>query len=151
PRANGQRLAAAAERSLRGGLLGSGHRLRSSANRRAAHWLPTIAGPGPAITATSNPRERRSARGAEGYRSVATVLNRVLRLVPTSWNAAIAATAINAAIRPYSIAVAPSSSRNRRTSTNFALIFLSCKKDIRHSPFGGRVAINKTAIALMPG
>ena len=32
----------------------------------------------------------------------------LLRLVPTSWNAAMAATAISAAIRPYSMAVAPS-------------------------------------------
>ena len=34
----------------------------------------------------------------------------LLRLVPTNWKAAMAATAISAAIRPYSIAVAPLSS-----------------------------------------
>ena len=38
------------------------------------------------------------------------VLKVVLRLVPTRLNAAIAATAINAAINPYSIAVTPDSS-----------------------------------------
>jgi hypothetical protein len=41
------------------------------------------------------------------------VLNVVLRLVPTSWKAAIAATAINAAIKAYSMAVTPDSSRIR--------------------------------------
>ena len=42
------------------------------------------------------------------YSFVATLLK---ILVPTSWNAAIAATAIRAAIKPYSIAVAPFWSR----------------------------------------
>jgi hypothetical protein len=55
------------------------------------------------------------------YRSVATVLNRVLRLVPTSWEAAIAATAIRAAIRPYSIAVAPTPSCSRRITSESLL------------------------------
>jgi hypothetical protein len=39
----------------------------------------------------------------------ATVVNVDVRLVPTAPNAVIAATAMRAAIRPYSIAVAPSS------------------------------------------
>lgn len=39
------------------------------------------------------------------------VLNVVLRLVPTRLKAAIAATAINAAIKAYSMAVTPDSSR----------------------------------------
>ena len=43
----------------------------------------------------------------------ATVLNVLLRLVPTRVKAAIAATAINAAIRAYSMAVTPDSSRIR--------------------------------------
>jgi hypothetical protein len=37
------------------------------------------------------------------------VWNVLLRFVPTNWKAEIAATAIRAAIKPYSIAVAPSS------------------------------------------
>ena len=41
------------------------------------------------------------------YRQLATKLNVLLRLVPTKLNAAIAATAINAAISAYSIAVTP--------------------------------------------
>ena len=43
----------------------------------------------------------------------AMVLKVVLRLVPTRVKAAIAATAINAAIKAYSIAVTPDSSRIR--------------------------------------
>ena len=43
------------------------------------------------------------------YSFVATVENVAVRLVPTVPNTVTAATAINAAIRPYSIAVAPSS------------------------------------------
>jgi hypothetical protein len=39
----------------------------------------------------------------------ATVVNVEVRLVPTALQAVIAATAISAAIRPYSTAVAPSS------------------------------------------
>ena len=42
--------------------------------------------------------------------AVATSLNFLDRFVPTSVTAVIMTTAINAAIRPYSIAVAPSSS-----------------------------------------
>jgi hypothetical protein len=41
------------------------------------------------------------------------LLKVVLRLVPTTLKAAIAATAINAAIKPYSIAVTPASSFSR--------------------------------------
>jgi len=41
------------------------------------------------------------------YRQLAMLLNVVLRLVPIKLNAAIAATAISAAIRAYSIAVTP--------------------------------------------
>ena len=41
------------------------------------------------------------------YNWPAMVLNVVLRLVPTKVNAAMAATAINAAISAYSIAVTP--------------------------------------------
>jgi hypothetical protein len=44
------------------------------------------------------------------YSLAAMVLNVVLRLVPTKVKAAIAATAINAAINAYSIAVTPDSS-----------------------------------------
>jgi hypothetical protein len=44
---------------------------------------------------------------AGDYNCAAMVLNVVLRLVPTKVNAAMAATAINAAIRAYSIAVTP--------------------------------------------
>ena len=44
------------------------------------------------------------------YSLAAMVLNVVLRLVPTRVNAAIAATAINAAINVYLIAVTPDSS-----------------------------------------
>ena len=57
--------------------------------------------------------------GAIGYRSVATVVKMLIRLVPTACMATIAATAISAAIRPYSIAVAPESSRTRRARTEF--------------------------------
>lgn len=44
------------------------------------------------------------------YRLVATVLKTPLRFVPTVPMTVTAATAINAAIRPYSMAVAPHSS-----------------------------------------
>ena len=46
------------------------------------------------------------------YKLVAIVLKVLLKLVPVAWNAAMAAIEINAAISPYSIAVAPLSSRN---------------------------------------
>jgi|SRR5947209_19048725 len=45
--------------------------------------------------------------GDKDHSWLATVLNVVLRLVPTRLNAEMAATAINAAIRAYSIAVTP--------------------------------------------
>jgi len=44
------------------------------------------------------------------YILAAMVLNKLLRLLPTTVKAAIAATAINAAINAYSIAVTPDSS-----------------------------------------
>jgi hypothetical protein len=47
---------------------------------------------------------------SEAYSFAAMALNVVLRLVPTRVKAAIAATAINAAINAYSIAVTPDSS-----------------------------------------
>lgn len=47
------------------------------------------------------------------YRQLATVLKVLLRSVPTRVNAPIAATAINAAIKAYSIAVTPDSSLRR--------------------------------------
>ena len=50
------------------------------------------------------------------YSLAAMVLNVVLRLVPTKVKAAIAATAINAAINAYSIAVTPDSSLTNPTS-----------------------------------
>ena len=52
----------------------------------------------------------------ESYSLAAMVLNVVLRLVPTRVKAAIAATAINAAIKAYSMAVTPDSSRTRLES-----------------------------------
>ena len=45
--------------------------------------------------------------GARPYRLLATVLNVLVKLVPTDVIIAMAATAISAAIRPYSIAVTP--------------------------------------------
>jgi len=56
--------------------------------------------------------ERRPRRRAfpAAYSLLAIVVNVLLRLVPTRLNAAIAATAINAAINAYSIAVTPDSS-----------------------------------------
>ena len=47
------------------------------------------------------------------YKQAATLLNVLLRLVPTRVKAAMAATAINAAIKAYSMAVTPDSSRIR--------------------------------------
>jgi len=52
---------------------------------------------------------------AAGYSLPATLLNVAVRLVPTAVKAPIAATAIRAAIRPYSMAVAPFSSFRSRT------------------------------------
>jgi hypothetical protein len=51
----------------------------------------------------------------------------VLRLVPTSVKAAIAATAINAAINEYSIAVTPDSFliRYKKSVNNLAILFWS--------------------------
>jgi hypothetical protein len=54
-------------------------------------------------------RGRKPTQSADRYSFEATLLKVDVRLVPTNWNALIAATAIKAAIRPYSIAVAPSS------------------------------------------
>ena len=47
---------------------------------------------------------------------LATVLNVLVRLVPTDVIIAMAATAISAAIRPYSIAVTPRLSLTKRVS-----------------------------------
>src|ERR1700742_2025890 len=44
---------------------------------------------------------------------VETVVNVVERLVPTTWTAPMITTAMSAAIRPYSMAVAPDSSRRK--------------------------------------
>ena len=52
-------------------------------------------------------RSDKTLRDPESYSLAAMVLNVVLRLVPTRVKAAIAATAINAAINAYSIAVTP--------------------------------------------
>jgi len=49
------------------------------------------------------------------YKSLDTVVKMPCRLLPTAVKPAIAATAIRAAIKPYSIAVAPFSSRSRLT------------------------------------
>jgi len=51
------------------------------------------------------------------YRLLATVLNVLVRLVPTNVIITMAATAISAAIRPYSIAVTPRLSLTKRVST----------------------------------
>lgn len=61
----------------------------------------------------------------EAYSFAAMVLNVVLRLVPTRVKAAIAATAINAAIKAYSIAVTPDSSLTKfaRGLRNEILLF----------------------------
>ena len=58
------------------------------------------------------------------------VLKVVLRLVPTRVKAAIAATAINAAIKAYSMAVTPDSSRTRLESTVRKRILLRVSKVI---------------------
>src|SRR5271155_2851671 len=65
---------------------------------------------------TANRGHRASLQGcllSESQTLPAMVLNTVLRLVPTRVKAAIAATAINAAIKAYSMAVTPDSSRTR--------------------------------------
>ena len=63
------------------------------------------------------------APAAAGYRLAATLLNVRLRLVPTVPITTTAATAINAAIKPYSIAVTPSSfSIKRRKHSRLRII-----------------------------
>ena len=57
------------------------------------------------------------------YSFVATVLKAVLRCCPTVLNALTAARAISAAMRPYSIAVAPVLSRNSLTLTEINVRF----------------------------
>src|SRR5947207_5675164 len=68
---------------------------------------------------------------------VDTVLKVVLRLVPTAATATTIATAISAAIRPYSIAVAPDSSRTKRERKLFmeasALFDTLCVHEIAYS------------------
>src|SRR3981189_2517157 len=65
------------------------------------------------------------------YSLLATVVNTLGRLVPTVWNAVIAATAIRAAMRPYSTAVAPLLFRRR-------LIKVANKAHLSHSPGKGQ-------------
>jgi len=62
----------------------------------------------------------------------AMVLNVVLRLVPTRVKEAIAATAINAAIKAYSMAVTPDSSRIRLERTVRKRILLELRQTIVH-------------------
>ena len=51
------------------------------------------------------------------FNDVETVENVVFKLVPRAWTVAMIATAMPAAMRPYSMAVAPvSSARKRKTS-----------------------------------
>ena len=69
---------------------------------------------------------------------VATVLKMPLRFVPTNWNAAMAATAIRAAIRPYSIAVAPLSSLK-------SLVIVVSITDV---PFPGVAVLNRIKAGL---
>jgi hypothetical protein len=60
---------------------------------------------------------------SSSYRLLATSLNVVLRLVPTVPITTTAATAISAAIKPYSMAVTPSSfSINRRKDSKLCII-----------------------------
>src|SRR5205823_12671072 len=61
---------------------------------------------------------RFSGRPRPGYRLLATVPNTAFKLVPTVVIVATAATAIRAAINPYSIAVAPSSFLKSLTSVD---------------------------------
>jgi len=61
-------------------------------------------------------RLARRMNGASPYRLLATVLNVAVRLVPTDVIITMAATAISAAIRPYSIAVTPRLSLTKRVS-----------------------------------
>ena len=56
------------------------------------------------------------------FNAVLTLLNSVLRLVPTPLTAVMIAIAIPAAIRPYSIAVAPDSSDKNLKKQRFTLI-----------------------------
>jgi len=62
----------------------------------------------------------------------AMVLKVVLRLVPTRVKAAMAATAINAAIKAYSMAVTPDSSRIKSERTVRKRILLRLRKVIAH-------------------
>jgi hypothetical protein len=54
-----------------------------------------------------------------------TAVNVLVSLVPRVVIAAIAATAIRAAMRPYSMAVAPDSSRAKRLKRVFMVVLLS--------------------------
>jgi hypothetical protein len=56
------------------------------------------------------------------FNELLMLLNSVLRLVPTPLTAVMIATAIPAAIRPYSIAVAPDSSDKNFRKQRFTLI-----------------------------
>ena len=76
-------------------------------NRPAAPWITGIE----LIGALA--RLARRMNGASPYRLLATVLNVAVRLVPTDVIITMAATAISAAIRPYSIAVTPRSFSTR--------------------------------------
>ena len=72
----------------------------------------------------------------EPYSLLATRLKVLLRLVPTKLNAAIAATAINAAINAYSIAVTPESSLTRlmRVRNRILLCFgKTIARRVRHN------------------
>src|SRR5437763_16932862 len=82
---------------------------RSLASPR--HWHGNAGGFG-GSSKKENARQRLCHRAfgkCAGYSLVATVENVAVRLVPTVPNTVTAATAIKAAISPYSIAVAPSS------------------------------------------
>jgi len=78
----------------RTGMVTQGDFGGSSKRKRPAAAVP----PGVAVT-----------KEGEAYSFVATLENVAVRLVPTVPSTVTAATAIRAAIRPYSIAVAPSS------------------------------------------
>jgi hypothetical protein len=69
-------------------------------------------------------------RFSKSYSLAATVLKVLLRLVPTRVKAAIAATAINAAINAYSIAVTPDSSLTKFVRSLCNGILLGSTKDI---------------------
>src|SRR5271155_4018723 len=85
---------------------------------------------------TANRGHRASLQGcllSESQTLPAMVLNTVLRLVPTRVKAAIAATAINAAINAYSIAVTPDWSLTKFVSSLRNGILLGSTKSIMHS------------------